>query len=100
MGSVLGETARKLAFSEGFQRYRSAFKISNCCLKRSPYSLDGLARLRYMEGTHAPVLFVLIVAVIACNYTITYSLGDKTAYEAEGENCALLVKYIFCRGGS
>lgn len=42
-----------------------------------------LARLVYTEGAHAPILFVLIVVVIAYNYSITYSLGDKTAYDGE-----------------
>lgn len=42
-----------------------------------------LARLVYTEGAHAPILFVLIVVVIAYNYGITYSLGDKTAYGGE-----------------
>lgn len=42
-----------------------------------------LARLAYAEGAHAPILFVLIVVVIAYNYGIKYSLGDKTAYGGE-----------------
>lgn len=48
-----------------------------------------LARLAYTEGAHAPILFVLIVVVIAYNYAITYSLGDKTAYGGEEQTVGL-----------
>lgn len=49
-----------------------------------------LARLAYTEGAHASILFVLIVVVIAYNYGITYSLGDKTAYGGEEQMVGLM----------
>lgn len=48
-----------------------------------------LTRLVYTEGAHASILFVLIVVVIAYNYGITYSLGDKTAYGGEEQMVGL-----------
>jgi len=61
------------------------FNKSNSSLKkRQAYSLGTLARWQCQESAHGSILFVLFVVVIACNYGIPYSSGDKTAHEGVG----------------